>query len=800
MNVIVFSKDRACQLDLLLQSMERWTPGLIPTVIHTWSTTEFREGYARLGRLLSERQFPGMTWKVQTSSLKRDVIESIDPHKPLTMFLVDDDVFFGKLPEDVHPIPGAGWSPRLGKNTTYCYMLDRRQAPPHELDFCYYFSLDGHVYRTEDILAVLKKIQFSNPNQFEQEVHDLQYFTGLFWEDQSVLVSIPHNVVNPGNSNRNMGGSAEKLNKLFLDGWRIDYRALLEDVRRIGVKSPHQEFEYPLVGKTPKSHPPAPASARVQALRVENEAALQPAPQAHKMNRNPLISVVHATARMPDGWRAAYEHTIKAARHPEQIEYILGVDAKDWPALQETFHEGILVAVNYGPCQSTAAYNVAAKLARAPVLYIGADDQFPPEGWDDEIAKRVFEALGDKPAHSFEWVMHVSSGSPSDDHLMAPQILSRARYNKLGYVFHPAYWSMYADNEFTEHAYLDKCVIQARDLVWDHRHPALNRGSMDKVYEHENDPESYQIGAWILAERRRLGFPKDWKLEAVAPNGNPQARPKIIDLCAPGEHFSSAWVAHWTVLLLELSQRCVVNTHFAFSSNVYTTRSVIAENLLLTKPRPDYLLWIDDDNLVTFEQLTMLMEDLETYPDIDMVSGWCYVQPEFEHQYATTSCGKFSEDGFIAPIDPVDMRAAQSKGLIDINYTGFPVVLMRFETLKRVGPHPFAPMLDNSRFGFKGEDVAFSWRAREKGIKMVCDPRVRVPHLKMRDVPGEPTAPPPEKVERPAAVVDASEDSAEEDRKLSNRGMEDYAAGLGEEDRAPTQVLACGPNEGEHKR
>ena len=49
---------------------------------------------------------------------------------------------------------------------------------------------------------------------------------------------------------------------------------------------------------------------------------------------------------------------------------------------------------------------------------------------------------------------------------MVLQIMSRAYYSQRGYAMYPEYESMYADNDFTEHARHDGVVIDARHLVF----------------------------------------------------------------------------------------------------------------------------------------------------------------------------------------------------------------------------------------------------------------------------------------------------------------------------------------------
>jgi len=113
------------------------------------------------------------------------VAQAIDNSKPITVFLVDDDVFIEPVP-DVQALARSfendeviAHSLRLAPNVTYCFNLDLNTPPPALRDddsfawegmagdWGYPMSLDGHLFRTQDILSVLSKGAFTGPNTLE---------------------------------------------------------------------------------------------------------------------------------------------------------------------------------------------------------------------------------------------------------------------------------------------------------------------------------------------------------------------------------------------------------------------------------------------------------------------------------------------------------------------------------------------------------------------------------------------------------------------------------------------------------
>ena len=80
-------------------------------------------------------------------------------------------------------------------------------------------------------------------------------------------------------------------------------------------------------------------------------------------------------------------------------------------------------------------------------------------------------------------------------------ILTRQRYKDQGYMFHPAFWSVYSDDWFSHCAFRDGVVIDARDrITFEHLHPVFGKAEMDATYSRSNDAEKYELGAAILKQ------------------------------------------------------------------------------------------------------------------------------------------------------------------------------------------------------------------------------------------------------------------------------------------------------------
>lgn len=482
------------------------------------------------------------------------------------------------------------------------------------------------------------------------------------------------------------------------------------------------------------------------------------------------FSVGHPTARVnassPLWWYYSMKAYFDRCDHPELVEYVLVVHESNWETYQEFSGAPIppwgsfSVVRNAGLNTSNAQGNVAGENMTG-LIHIGSmDDLFPPEHWDALLLEVLWHpdfGPDDVEALDYPAVVHVSSGSPLDNEIFIPWIQTKARYDQFGYGGHPAYESMYADNELTFLAKRDGVVIEARHIVFDHRHPLLGKSETDEVYQQQNRAQAYELGRRIFETRKALGFPKDpaWRLPESA------LAPRVICLCLPGEHFTD----HYIHGLLNVYGHLLTQTAFsvqvtmAHTTNVYATRYLLTEMVLKQSVPPDFVLWLDDDNIVSREIVSTLIADLDGHPLLDGVVGWCWCDRNDETDIGKAfvmSCGlqgggPVGEGLPMLPLGAESLERAESDPLVPIDWSGFPCFLVRRDVLSLLGPGAFAPIVrPDVKFGFTSEDAAFFLRAKEAGFKFAVDLRCKLPHVKIRAIE-------PQYVNRPLAELESAD-------------------------------------------
>lgn len=449
------------------------------------------------------------------------------------------------------------------------------------------------------------------------------------------------------------------------------------------------------------------------------------------MNTTPKFSILHTSAR-PAKWREIYDAWLAAADHPEDVEYVLVVDER-WgfsadPEAREyaNVRPTDTVALNKGRKCYVDGVNRAAELSHGEILVVIADDQYPAPHWDSFLAA---VKQGNIPGDDF--VIWCNTGTPTEfeRNIVVMPVMSRARYNRLGYVFYPQYESMYADNDLCAHASQDGVLYKANpEAVFPHRHPFFSDAPMDAAYEAQNRSEAYSLGAVIFQRRQAARFEK---IDPVPLDAQPR---KHLVALLPGRHWPLEFMSTWTDLVMRVCTILNFTPIFGASSEIGGLREMLAHRALNEVELPaDFVLWIDSDNVLPFPYLLEMLRTLDTRPEIDAVAAWCWLL----HPPGRLSCGHIDERGHVVPLDYNEMMAAQDD-LQEVGYSGFPAIVMRRDVLAKAGKNPFCPILsDEFDTGKSGEDYAFCVHARERGgARIFVDRRLKIEHLKLGAIDG----------------------------------------------------------------
>lgn len=161
-----------------------------------------------------------------------------------------------------------------------------------------------------------------------------------------------------------------------------------------------------------------------------------------------------------------------------------------------------------------------------------------------------------------------------------------------------------------------------------------------------------------------------------------------------------------------------ISVWFNLGSLIYTSRDQIAKKALLDGA--DLVMWFDSDMVFNADTLIRMLKLIDE--GHDMVVGNYYRRtPPFSPVIFKTM--ELVEDGTRFEFDEFDEIPAEP---FEVGACGFGCVLMKTEMFVAVFGKfgmMFTPIANC------GEDIAFCWRARQCGYKIICDPSIKLGHV-----------------------------------------------------------------------
>lgn len=218
----------------------------------------------------------------------------------------------------------------------------------------------------------------------------------------------------------------------------------------------------------------------------------------------PLISLIHPSrGRAKQSIQNAKEWISQAG---VDVQLVVSVDESDpQRSLYEELYQDYMgfrsldkFLINPNTCVVEAT-NLAAKASDGDILLYLSDDFACFENWGGEILSRMEL---DKPmlikVDDMYQKFHV-------DVLTMP-IMNRALYNELGYFWHPAYRSMFVDQDLYHTVNNMGALRLCPELKFEHRHHCAGLAINDETYKRSS--ANWDSGKALYHERKSKGFPR----------------------------------------------------------------------------------------------------------------------------------------------------------------------------------------------------------------------------------------------------------------------------------------------------
>lgn len=218
--------------------------------------------------------------------------------------------------------------------------------------------------------------------------------------------------------------------------------------------------------------------------------------------------------------------------------------------------------------------------------------------------------------------------------------------------------------------------------------------------------------------------------------------PLKIVFMLPGSHFSKEFLQAWSDLLFNLmALGHTVKMSCAYDANVYYARArcLCTETLRGINQKPfngaldyDYMFWIDSDIIFSADQVMRLINHNK-----DVVSG-CYIMHDNQRYPIVVDMKDefYLKNGHYEFVNRAKLaELAEKDSLFEVSYVGFGFMCIKKGVFESMTYPYFAPVCVN--FGtdhlneLASEDVSWCIHARNKGFKILVDPKVVVIHQKL---------------------------------------------------------------------
>jgi hypothetical protein len=268
LDCVIFSKDRACQLDLLLRSIELNFEEVkdVCTILYKHTNEDYKTAYNKL-----KQKFPLYNW-VEESDFKKDLINIFRSFKhEYCMTMVDDEVvvrnykikpmidIMSEYKNVLHTV-----SLRMQPNVNFTYTWNLHSPPPQlksindfivwkwdeidvRTDWGFPSCVNSHIYRTDFYKFYIERLQYKNVNTIEIFLHHQRqnFKPYMLCGEKSKTVCIANNVTQDGNSinSNNTEFSLETLNKKYLDGVTIKLEPFLNIEKNMATFDKEYTYE-----------------------------------------------------------------------------------------------------------------------------------------------------------------------------------------------------------------------------------------------------------------------------------------------------------------------------------------------------------------------------------------------------------------------------------------------------------------------------------------------------------------------------------------------------------------------------
>jgi hypothetical protein len=327
---------------------------------------------------------------------------------------------------------------------------------------------------------------------------------------------------------------------------------------------------------------------------------------------NPIkLLIKFPTRNRPEKFFTVLEKYIKNAKNLKNTAFLISCDEDDSkmndPAvirkLEEYKKKAKLIYFFGNSKTKVQAINAdMGKIDGWDILLLASDDMIPVvEGYDEIIRNDMVKNYPD-----MDGVLWYNDGARVDINTLS--IMGKKYYQRFNYIYHPAYISLWCDNEFTDVSMsLERCTKSERVII-EHAHPVYQKTQYDELYVKN---ESYYHQDQITYNARKS---KGFDLNDTIPS---------LSILTPS--VPSRITSNLLKLIDKINNQIEKHNlkkkveHVILIDNRIKTVGRKRDNLLQSA-LGKYVAFVDDDDDISHDYVIELVNAIDKNPDVDVIT------------------------------------------------------------------------------------------------------------------------------------------------------------------------------------
>ena len=218
------------------------------------------------------------------------------------------------------------------------------------------------------------------------------------------------------------------------------------------------------------------------------------------------ISLLHPSRNRAVKAHATFQNWLFNASGENLYEYIISIDNDDSQLSEYRRRFSGCTIIENNNRSLVDAVNNAAKLATGDIIIVMSDDFDCVKDWDILLCEYI-EANNLTGEYAIQVDDGYSFGKDGDDaNLLTIPIISIELWLRLKYIYHPSYFSMFADNDIFEVCKTLNCLYIAPHIKFQHNHYTIGKSNKDDTYDRQNSMVAWTQGNANLKQRKARNY------------------------------------------------------------------------------------------------------------------------------------------------------------------------------------------------------------------------------------------------------------------------------------------------------